>query len=1146
MSPALNLMVLTAPRVSKESPVQVTALRERALNAVRAAIDHGPVDAIMLLGDLTMTGSVEDFSVLDELVFELLEASLEHPGVEDFPRVLAVPGAADAGGSFDAGLEVLLTASWESVRGSLWGEDGGFLSEALAKRYRNFLNWYDQHRPADARLGRVPGDFSCTFQAAGERVGFLGLNTVFRPQDRVGRPSTLDEGQLAACLGYKSDELVERMDLLVLGAARSAECRGMDLVPTFMLAAESGDDCQDNNWVVGQQITDQKCPLTLLSRWDHISWELRGVRSQVQPRKAYKLGTNSGWGLVEAAVPRSDEADLDELKRLDEILTSGQTVLVLVSGIEQASRNDQDSPLLNLDGLRTNLENRMGVQGSSDLSMDDVFSSALNQQGVADVVTRALVTVEGDENVLVDELLRGPWQRIYDCTGSTVLSAAVSRAPNRNLGAKFVDATIEGPVSVQDRLRVVALNGVADRESGHGTLDFGMPPHRSTSPRALWQRQFLADLASYPILMVAQDTTSRSLKEYLRMLPDTRSAGHQHDVYLLAGGSDPAIHIVGNRKGIIHVKESPAEAFRGRLSRNAVPVKQGRARLLRVRDDEQCGTGIRRVATLLDQARSLSTSRPFRGTGYLKKGRAPEWSDIVTGVPARMSQVGEIMDMVDESKGEQPIVLVKERAGNGKTTNLMNLSVELLNRYPHWDVGWIDRQVDLSVPEVLEQAERRDYDAVLIDDVDIFGQVSSQLTGQLNRQGRTLVVATVRSTRANALFSREGFRSLSTRGRLGDQDLEALIDALDRGQALGALSHVRPRSAQVARLREVYGGNLLVTMHEVVTGVEFGRKIAQELQDLSQDRAQNHVYNLMCMFNAQQNERLSIPRDALHQIAEPKLGSSDTAQAINQLLDKDMIVLDSKGYLRCRHTIFAEKTIEELKGVGSPETNAYLGELIADMLHFYAVMGSQISDRQHPDRRVMVRLLHHDNMLELPADVVRPIYEEMGSILKDDLHYWLQYGSFERKYGEPGRAINLLERARACDGGEQHFQVLTAWSGAKLDGALRNPGDRIWGDGALIAFETLDRVIKSHGAASPHTYQQIITLGGRWVGESRLLEVEERRHFTNEILKHISLAERNLSTNSGVCRGIEQQKSQLEELLVRLDQVGEGGLPVIP
>lgn len=1140
MNFSTGLLFLMSPSVSRIGGDRAEKVREQALRGVHDAISNETVlSGIVLLGNLTETGAAEEFEALEDVVNSSLEACLDIPGAQDLPPVIAVPGPGDAAALNSPMITDVLGRNWNRFRQDFWQGGDSALESAFEECYGNFTRWYEGYRPGNASVGKVPGDLFTRFEASGKRIGILSLNTSFRELGNVDSSLLLDEGQIRACTGQGVQELGSSLDLLVIAASRSARCEGFDDAATFLVAPQAGTE-HAGEWLIGADVCVPSCPVASFTELDATSWQLSGTDNSVKPRTRYRLSGFRRRNEIHEEAPEQPEATREQdLAELSKDLKSGQMVLVLVSGIEKESVNPEGEALWSLDELRAHLERQSGVYEPTSLSMAEIHRSARLRSGTHELLRRALLSDPEHGTVLGDHLLRGPWLRIYDCTGSNVLKEAVRARNNRSLGAEAVDSTKQKPGSTQDKLRVIGLNGFIAESESNTTLNFDMA-QRGPDMRSLWLRQFESDLASYPVLILAQDASSPILKEYLRLLPDVASGGNRRKAYMIAEGENQELRILRETKSIVHIRDTPKAALSSYLNRGSSDVLSGLHRIQALRDDESSGTGIRRVSSLLERGRMLVQAGKSRGYRFLS-GHAPEWSDIIANVPAHMSQVDEVVGLVRRSGHEKPIILISERAGSGKTTNLMRIAMLLSESFPRWNTGWIDRNTDLRVSKILDQVRKQRYDAVLIDDVDIFGSYSSELLHQINQDRSTLVIGTIRQTRMSALSSRAGFKVASNHGNLEDQDLESLIDALYRGGALGTLNRVRPRSAQVYKLRQEYGKNLLVTMHQVVTGSKFEEKIAHELNDLGRSGKQDlrHVYAIMCMFNAWQNERPSIQRDALNQIASYQLTPSLAAQAIDWLLERDMIVEDQRGYIKCRHVVFAEGAIEELRSTKSLLGTSYTGEILKDLLLFYANRAGHIRDRQHPDRRVMVRLLDHDKMRGIPDGEVRDIYERVQPILQGDLHYWLQYGSFEREKKNIDRAMNLLETAHSCNGGSDHFQVLTALNGARLESSLDSPSDAMKNEAAKKAFRELQNVIRKNGKITPHTYHHLISLGGKWVRSSPLLGREERLEFAQSVMHCIDEARRWLGDNTSVDSAIRDNKGGLESLMRELSSGGE-------
>lgn len=149
-----------------------------------------PIQAVLFTGDLTQTGSKEEFDGLDEHVLAPLWRHLE--GISSTrPVLLAVPGNHDLVRPNlqkpSAALRQLLREqSFKEIADEFWTEADCEYRKVISTAFLNYSNWWESTSyRGDTSLdpGILPGDFSASLQLTSLprdlRVGIVGSNTSF-------------------------------------------------------------------------------------------------------------------------------------------------------------------------------------------------------------------------------------------------------------------------------------------------------------------------------------------------------------------------------------------------------------------------------------------------------------------------------------------------------------------------------------------------------------------------------------------------------------------------------------------------------------------------------------------------------------------------------------------------------------------------------------------------------------------------------------------------------------------------------------------------------------------------------------------------------------------------------------------------------
>lgn len=142
----------------------------------------GPWNAIFFTGDLVNQGTTDEFNYLDEVVLEEIMGELKKLGSE--PVLLAVPGNHDLFRPQNNSPELQVLTRWDQhseIQREFWTNKNSKYQESIQKAFENYNQWWKKwvssHNAVHLNTGVIPGDFSCTLEVNGIRVGVLGINT---------------------------------------------------------------------------------------------------------------------------------------------------------------------------------------------------------------------------------------------------------------------------------------------------------------------------------------------------------------------------------------------------------------------------------------------------------------------------------------------------------------------------------------------------------------------------------------------------------------------------------------------------------------------------------------------------------------------------------------------------------------------------------------------------------------------------------------------------------------------------------------------------------------------------------------------------------------------------------------------------------
>ncbi len=164
--------------------------------------DSGPWDAVIVTGDLVRFGRPAEYQRLTALLEYLFEL-LKELGSE--PVLLAVPGNHDLTRAKSSEAKLLrFLAQDKRLQQEFWQTSK--LRDVVERSFDNYASWWRSHpfpRPEIWNDGVLPGEFSCTLDVRGYRLGVVGLNTAYQQLwtgDFRGR-LVLDSRQLKGALG---------------------------------------------------------------------------------------------------------------------------------------------------------------------------------------------------------------------------------------------------------------------------------------------------------------------------------------------------------------------------------------------------------------------------------------------------------------------------------------------------------------------------------------------------------------------------------------------------------------------------------------------------------------------------------------------------------------------------------------------------------------------------------------------------------------------------------------------------------------------------------------------------------------------------------------------------------------------------------
>lgn len=1066
MSNQKSVLLVSIDGIQERETEQVIV---SARTSTKGACGNGDIGLIVLVGANTAPQDLPLISA-DQVITEIYEEVIES-GTDELPPIVSVPGIHDAEPlPVHHLLGEALTRDWQATRLKIWDDNQDDLLELIQQRvFPRYTSWLRKLKNDNLHWhkGLLPGEGSTSIQIGLRTLGFTVINTVYR-SSLNGLPNyetEIEQQQLKLATGHSWETWINKNDLSLVGVGISARHTPTMLteLPYTILISGHSDPPKRPGWLPVRGVSP--IALRILPRKEG-PLQVRQVTVDRQERPI--TWTSSSSDTFKDPSPSTEDAvtgnqfpddSLDDFYRQ---LESGRMIAVSLSGVPNAHLTD-------LDALKRELARDIyGKVPVPEPSLGETWTAAtasLNEQQIA----HALRLLRAPKNVdyhALTRLLTGPWWRIYDFTASSAINDIASRERKKNIAT--IDATVEKPQDQLAQHQVTLLNGSFDGRISSVDFDFNLDDRSSS--RTLWLNRLKTELLYHPVVIFANAIDSAILWETLALLDlPTSQLGPAR--FLVAPGDNPSIAARIDFNKFVHIPANPADFIEKRIQTAIVQVKRAAERRQRHVTADAAGTGVTLVSQLVEKAKP--------GSKAFLEGYEPEWGDILNGYAAELSiskkmiQRGAGLDESNKSK----ILILTGRAGSGKTTALMQTANNF--NQAGYTAGWVDRSATHSLQRIRNSSVEYDLDAVFIDDVDIFGNQAPNLLRELNRGGKTLVVATIRTTKLDFLPKIFNADEISADAPLTDDDLRNLWKVLRKNGLLGILRGFRFSSPakKVEELRKICDRSLLVAMIKVVTGQRFEDKIKDEFDGLDEDHA--FAYATVCLLESAEMYKFRgiSAVDFLQIVAEdrPRIRMQ---QAISKLVDNKLIVETTGGTLRCRHRAMADGVLHIL----TTERLPLLCRVMESLLLFYSAYAGGIKDSNNPYRRTMTRLLNHALMIELrlPDKQVRSIYDSVLPYLEDDFHYWLQRGEFELQRGNLSIASNYFESSRGC-GGDGDYKVDTGWAAVMLRASTADPESH---DKLLTAFEalrTLDHVCYVRGKNSEHSFVVMIRNGTEWL-----------------------------------------------------------------
>lgn len=797
-------------------------------------------------------------------------------------------------------------------------------------------------------------------------------------------------------------------------------------------------------------------------------------------------------------------------------LSRGELVLFTGAGFSVSATNIQGNPVPTPSELRHKLWELCFPDESPDeiSSLGELYELASRRHAneLKALMTQNL-TVDADSLPDFYQIyLSYPWHRIYTLNVDDLEVAAVRKwdfdRPPRPIIATGSSRHDPSPHSC---LEVIHLNGMIPDRLSNLTFSERQYARRVANEEPLYS-QCVSDIMARPTIFVGTTLNEVTLWQHIELRRRETISGRdlRPSSVLVSPALSAARHALLEELKMEWI-EATAEQFAEEFL-VSIGAEANRG-FTYIRDKARLSGH-----TTVPLVSQLASERPTLDTDYLL-GAEPHWSDLLSGRAIERSNDQDLIDLAHSilSGDEKPSALaVTGTAGTGKSTALMRLGLYLSQKAI--PCLWVDKDSEASPKLIRQKIWSVDAGplAVLIDDADLFGHHLPNMVNDFVQNREELLFAfAVRAGKLDRISEALGQAQVVSLEEhvvphLTDDDIEGLIEALDKANRLGVLKGLSDRARRDA-LKEQAGRQLLVAMIQATSGRDFEEKVLGEMEELKPP--QEFIYGLICLasnfrhYLTKQEILLAVGGDV----------KDDTLFALDRLVARHIVRADPPlYYYKARHRLIATIAFNQLQSIGK------LAELIEALAFTIASKATPGPNRNSRHWRLLKALINHSFLLRnLTPNEASSIYRSLEEILSWDYHYWLQRGSLEVEAGDLRLAQNFLDQAKSL--APEDYRIETEYGYLLLRQAQEeksnSKAEELFNEGISL----LEDIIVSHGQFTPYPFHILAVQGTTWIQEASIARSEQLR-LLDRLMHSI---ERGLRLHP-LSLELQQAKSNLE------------------
>ncbi|MDE0280857.1 MAG: SIR2 family protein [Gammaproteobacteria bacterium] len=785
----------------------------------------------------------------------------------------------------------------------------------------------------------------------------------------------------------------------------------------------------------------------------------------------------------------------------------GSVVLFLGAGFSLEAKNTAGKSIPSASKLTKQLWKLCFPNDKFDQTtqLQDIYETALSmRRNQLDELMKQTFTIKADACPdWYGRLLTMPWLRIYTLNIDNLVQQVLSiRQTTRQIRTISAITTIDPDYS-ESSLSIVHLNGTLDDLPENVTFSRSQYARRTDVDHAYVQLR--NDLLFRSVIFIGSSMEEGPLWQHLEMRGPQGHRG-QHEIrprsYLVVPKLNRSKEAILARFNVEWLPMSGGEFCESVVDMMSEERKTGLSALAKLSfSNSKSPEHFSRVGDL--------SSRDIATEEYLL-GAEPTWADITSGKVAIRDCFEEIWNQINYNRNNSArcYLIITGTAGTGKTSALMYTALRLeADGVP---VAWMDSTACFSrysFRNALKSEEA--LGALFINDADIYeNRLPSIVVDALEKHPKLILVCEMRSTKVDRLvhsYELNGIESTEyTVPVLGDNDIDSILDVLDKEHRLGRLKGLA-RSERRKIFEGQAGRQLLVAMHYATSGKDFGEKAKQELKEMPSE--QKYLYGLI---SVAYSHRFQLGQDDIGIACSDQITS--WLQNLDALVRRKLIMSTRTGIFRARHRMIAQFVYESLVEEGR------LSQIVSALIRIGATKTTEHSPRDSRHRRMLRAFVNHNFMRHVVGVVqARQIYSDFQDSLAWDYHYWLHRGALELESDNLDVSENFLNQAKSIYDSDVYIDNELAYLSFKK--ANHRPAHQDSPRLVRDAIESLNDIVRRRPNQINHAYHIMGQQGLIWAKEG-ISDPDEKQRFLIYLQKKVKQAI-NIS-NTDVMRSLEE------------------------